>query len=63
MRFLYNIIAAYDLIGGSTSKGSPHTDVGVLVATTILYESLMTFVMVCSSMQPYIVCLGNISHS
>jgi len=63
MRFLYDIILAYDLIRDSISSHSPHTDVDIPVMAMSLYKTLMTFVMVCSSMQPYVVCWVNILQS
>ena len=54
MKLLCVIILAYDLIGGSISRRSAYTDVGSPMANTTLYETLTTFVMVCSSPQGYI---------
>lgn len=52
----YDIILAYNHIGGSILRRSQHTDVESPVMTTTLYETLMTLVMVCSSRQAFIVC-------
>ena len=61
MRLLYDIILVYDLIGGSIYRHSPHTDVEIPVAATTLCETSTTFVMVCSSIHPYIVFWVNTS--
>jgi hypothetical protein len=45
MGLLHNIILAYNLIGASISRRSPHTDVETPVATTTLYYASTTFVM------------------
>jgi hypothetical protein len=63
MRLLYDIILAYDLIGGSISRHSLPTDVENPVATTTWYETSTMFAMVCSSIQPYIVFWVDTSHS
>jgi hypothetical protein len=63
MRRLYDIILAYNLIGGSISRRSPYTDVETPVAKMTLYGKSTTFVMVCFSVHPYIVSWVEISHS
>jgi hypothetical protein len=60
---LHDITLAYDLIGGSISRGSPHTDVETPVATTSLYETSMTFEMVFYSIKSFIVHWVPISRS
>ena len=55
MKTLYDIVLAYELIGGSTLSLTLHTDVESPVETMSLYKTSTTFVMACSSVQPYIV--------
>jgi hypothetical protein len=56
-------LSTYNLIGGSISRRSPHTDIETPVAMTTLCETSMTFVMVCYSILSYIICWVEISHS